>query len=473
MLVEQRKAMTRADILKAGIPAALLSAGLLGASASPAEAAANALRWFDVRDYGATGNGTTDDTAAFNNAVSATGGKGVLYMPPGQYRISSTITVPMNVQVIGAGSQATEILHTGNNPLFVNTQFQSEAMRQRAFRRFKITGNAGTSARGIVISESWGAAFDDLFIMNYSGGIGIHVLNQNNGAGWTEGTRFFGVHIRGCAKQVYLQRTTGHESFSDTRFYHTTLVCTGANQIGLEIGNNIVLYDSTLDLKIHLEGNNTTAIKVGTNVVMRGNTYNVGIESPGSGTGMKILQIPNGSELTGTGAIMMPLGGVATWDIADNANVQFTPRHDDMLPNQTGNKASWRGTANTGTYLYRDSFRGERHNRYANSGYVYGNNIQSTYTAIYEAPGNAFEVLKVPYNGYPWTTATPIVGFEASGARVRLGAKTAPGIFTGSGSPEGVVSAPIGSLYTNTAGGASTTLYVKTSGTGATGWTAK
>ena len=470
MLVEQRKAMTRADILKAGIPAALLSAGLLGASASPAEAAANALRWFDVRDYGATGNGTTDDTAAFNNAVSATGGKGVLYMPPGQYRISSTITVPMNVQVIGAGSQATEILHTGNNPLFVNTQFQSEAMRQRAFRRFKILGNAGARAEGIVVANSWGAAFDDLFIMNYTNGIGVHLVNEGY---WTEGTRFFGVHVRGCAKQVYLERTTGHESFSDTRFYHTCLVCTGAGQVGLEIGNNIVLYDGTLDLKIHLEANNTVALKVGTNVVMRGNTYNVGVESPGSGVGMKILQIPNGSELTGTGAIMMPLGGVASWDIADNANVQFTPRHDDMLPNQTGNKASWRGTANTGTYLYRDSFRGERHNRYANSGYVYGNNIQSTYTAIYEAPGNAFEVLKVPYNGYPWTTATPIVGFEASGARVRLGAKTAPGIFTGSGSPEGVVSAPIGSLYTNTAGGASTTLYVKTSGTGATGWTAK
>jgi hypothetical protein len=44
---------------------------------------------------------------------------------------------------------------------------------------------------------------------------------------------------------------------------------------------------------------------------------------------------------------------------------------------------------------------------------------------------------------------------------------------TGSGSPEGVLVAPIGTLYTNLSGGASTTLYVKTSGTGNTGWTAK
>ena len=43
----------------------------------------------------------------------------------------------------------------------------------------------------------------------------------------------------------------------------------------------------------------------------------------------------------------------------------------------------------------------------------------------------------------------------------------------GAGSPEGVVTAPIGSLYTRTDGGAGTTLYVKESGTGNTGWIAK
>jgi len=47
------------------------------------------------------------------------------------------------------------------------------------------------------------------------------------------------------------------------------------------------------------------------------------------------------------------------------------------------------------------------------------------------------------------------------------------GIFVGSGSPESVVTANPGSLYLNTAGGASTTLYVKESGGGNTGWIAK
>jgi hypothetical protein len=50
---------------------------------------------------------------------------------------------------------------------------------------------------------------------------------------------------------------------------------------------------------------------------------------------------------------------------------------------------------------------------------------------------------------------------------------TSPSIRVGSGTPEGVVTGVIGCLFLRTDGGATTTLYVKTSGTGNTGWTAK
>jgi hypothetical protein len=46
-------------------------------------------------------------------------------------------------------------------------------------------------------------------------------------------------------------------------------------------------------------------------------------------------------------------------------------------------------------------------------------------------------------------------------------------LVSGSGSPEGVVAAPVGSLYSRTDGGAGTTLYVKESGSANTGWIAK
>ena len=46
-------------------------------------------------------------------------------------------------------------------------------------------------------------------------------------------------------------------------------------------------------------------------------------------------------------------------------------------------------------------------------------------------------------------------------------------IHRGEGSPEGVVTAPVGHMYLRSDGGATTTLYIKTSGVGSTGWTAK
>lgn len=45
--------------------------------------------------------------------------------------------------------------------------------------------------------------------------------------------------------------------------------------------------------------------------------------------------------------------------------------------------------------------------------------------------------------------------------------------YEGNGSPEGVVSATVGSRYRRRDGGANTSLYIKESGTGNTGWVAK
>lgn len=48
-----------------------------------------------------------------------------------------------------------------------------------------------------------------------------------------------------------------------------------------------------------------------------------------------------------------------------------------------------------------------------------------------------------------------------------------PELLYGSGTPESAVTAVVGSLYLRTNGGAATTLYVKESGSGNTGWVAK
>lgn len=73
---------------------------------------------------------------------------------------------------------------------------------------------------------------------------------------------------------------------------------------------------------------------------------------------------------------------------------------------------------------------------------------------------------------------TPVFKTGAAGlpylaAGVGIGAVGGPVVKSGTGTPEGAVTAPVGSLFLRSDGGASTTLYVKQSGAGNIGWIAK
>ena len=77
---------------------------LQGGSGSVARTTASKLQEsVSVRDFGAVGDGTTDDTAAIAAAVLATGYGDTLYFPAGTYKISSEIRLTKPITILGAG----------------------------------------------------------------------------------------------------------------------------------------------------------------------------------------------------------------------------------------------------------------------------------------------------------------------------------------------------------------------------------
>lgn len=66
-----------------------------------------------------------------------------------------------------------------------------------------------------------------------------------------------------------------------------------------------------------------------------------------------------------------------------------------------------------------------------------------------------------------------VAGSEAQAFQFTYASSGTHFIKWGTGSPESAVTAPVGSLFLRTDGGANTTLYVKESGSGNTGWVAK
>ena len=77
---------------------------------------------YDVRTYGARGNGSADDTNAIKAAIAAAtaAGGGIVHFPPGNYLVTSTITVGPNasgVRLVGSG-QGMSIIKTPTNAAF-------------------------------------------------------------------------------------------------------------------------------------------------------------------------------------------------------------------------------------------------------------------------------------------------------------------------------------------------------------------
>lgn len=71
-----------------------------------------------VKDYGAKGDGSADDTAAIKQALAAVG---CAIFPPGKYKISSTIELTNNQDIFGFGPKASKIITTGNFDAIVAT----------------------------------------------------------------------------------------------------------------------------------------------------------------------------------------------------------------------------------------------------------------------------------------------------------------------------------------------------------------
>ncbi|RZM34270.1 MAG: glycoside hydrolase family 28 protein, partial [Sphingomonas sp.] len=94
--------LDRRSIIMGGAGLAALSRATAGHGA-PVAAGALAGGWVDVRHYGATGDGTTIDTPAFNRAIDAAAarGGGTVHVPAGTYacytiRLKSRVTLHLD-----------------------------------------------------------------------------------------------------------------------------------------------------------------------------------------------------------------------------------------------------------------------------------------------------------------------------------------------------------------------------------------
>lgn len=230
---------------------------------------------FNVKAYGALGNGSTDDTTAIQAAITAaqTAGSGTVYFPAGTYMISGTLTVTAdNISLIGAGWNTQIKAMSGFVPTLMlwykapNTGYRMGCV----IRNLSFHGNQQASLTAMLQLDSikW-ALVDNCELLQHPT-IGLY-LNSSNGT--------FGAYnnVTNC---VFHDSYTGTAvktnnsewvNFQNCRFLLYNLSgAIGISTINLNININACMFDA-MDTAIYMQSgqyNNITGCQFD-----EGNTY--------------------------------------------------------------------------------------------------------------------------------------------------------------------------------------------------------
>ncbi|HUD20496.1 MAG TPA: glycosyl hydrolase family 28-related protein [Candidatus Saccharimonadales bacterium] len=126
---------------------AVSTANTANSTANTAQTAIDSLTTYNVKSYGAVGDGKTDDTTAIQAAFNAVGvAGGTVFFPAGTYLISNTITIPYRCHIVGCG---------GRDPLGLTCS--------------RIVISSATLDAFVIASTAFGVSWSDLMIQNVLG----------------------------------------------------------------------------------------------------------------------------------------------------------------------------------------------------------------------------------------------------------------------------------------------------------------
>lgn len=463
----------------------------------------------NVLDYGADPTGVADSTSAINAANAAahaltagsvvdpyatkTLGGCIVFFPAGAYKVSGKLMLYENCGMRGAGNRSSVIYSSYNGNIIESQPSATYDSFGVLIEDIGIVGDrTKTSQVGIGLLRVLESSIKNVQVMN-CGSHGILMLQclmntlinvesqRNVGAGlkitdgitsWTDTTP---TNLPSNANAIF----NGHFAYNDGA--GVVLSNTGTGGV-----NSTVFYGGGCEYNYH-----SSSSGVGANIEVACNSYHPNVFNDMSVEDTKVLYHVYVNQAAGTvtkfNNLMHIANGAATYPLrAIKVNSGYTyitnaQQNGNSYPTTNGSTAPFELTKATAT-IYTQNCAGvitngkfvcdetgattglENNCRMYNYGYLYGvfnhfNDFGEAGPSFYQS-GQSY-----PYIDFSTTYKGMLLGTGAA-APTSL-------ITTGSGSPEGAITAAVGSLYLRTDGSTLTTLYVKTSGSGNTGWTAK
>ena len=222
--------------------------------------------WYDVRAYGAVGNGSMDDTPAFQaaiNACQANGGGGDVYVSPSPnfayYRLLNTLSFSTPPQSRNCRLQLANGLHT-NKDIVIPQGWYIEGVQgglngSGAFmsdRHIRILGQTGTITEAVLkLNQATSSSVKNIEVgwngtstagaIYIKGGANIQLRNVFAGVSNTDTTNY-ALRIEGPSQQVYIYNSV-FSSGSQTTSKPSVHIYGVAGQTN---AGNVYLYDSVI-----------------------------------------------------------------------------------------------------------------------------------------------------------------------------------------------------------------------------------
>jgi hypothetical protein len=484
-----------------------------------------------VKDFGAVGDGTTNDTAAIQAALTSSTTS--VFFPAGRYRVTSNLTRSGHTYLYGE-TMTSSILQMEGTSSFVYTggtagdeyntsqlqierlSFECPTYAAKAVVDISWTGGSGGTSKTLIIRDceitgtnSAGGFVEGIKLTNARNVTidNVRILGDRDAAPILSGTGvaiygssdpveimldkvqvYFcttGVDIQGPTEGVYITNctviacNTGVAATSSTL---EPLICITASHFNTDLrGVNSVNY-----LQQIIQGNlfyaqggveaNVTGY-TGLDLTTGGNPFesiiadnifqNLTTGIPANGVFLNSINTATTESIVTNNLFRLFDTAVILSSGTSNATVQdnkFISCSVGVLDSGTnnfiGNFGEFSRTTTSGLSEVFIENKSSANNTTKQAGFsIKGRDTVATtkdVAAIRSTPQDA-----------NWVNATTVLYGRNTDA-------FAPYALLGiNGSPEGVVTAPVGAIATRRDGGASTTLYVKQSGTGNTGWVAK
>lgn len=251
----------------------------------------------NVKDFGAVGDGVTDDSAAIQAAIDDVSGDGggSIYMPSGTFIHASTINIPSGIKLLG-DSRGDKILSGPTKGTILKYTGTSTGISingsMSGLEDVALVGTASCVGYGLKLNgdgngvESWTlkdvsfykyTAGTALYIVGINSGyvaygyaeslrfreclVGIHFLDSGGGSGFVNTNQFYGGGIAGGSSVDYCIRVQGG---NDNRFTGMS-VEPGFSNIGhIVVESGTIIFDGRIEGASQDEGTPLVEFKTGT-----------------------------------------------------------------------------------------------------------------------------------------------------------------------------------------------------------------